>query len=97
MAKKIIWTLTAHEDRRKILLYWTVRNKSKTYSEKVNKLFIEAIGLIAEFPQIGKNTNDSKARLKVVRDYFIVYEEQKDAVVILRIWDYRQNPEDLMI
>lgn len=97
MAKKIIWTLTAHEDRREILLYWTVRNKSKTYSEKVNKLFIEAIGLIAEFPQIGKNTNDSKARLKVVRDYFIVYEEQEDAVVILRIWDYRQNPEDLMI
>jgi len=50
MAKQIIWSLTAQLDRKEILLYWINRNKSRTYSKKLNKLFIEAIQLIAEFP-----------------------------------------------
>ena len=35
MAVKIIWTNTAVIQRRKILGYWTKRNKSVTYSKKL--------------------------------------------------------------
>jgi hypothetical protein len=36
MAKKsVIWTETAIKQRREILKYWIVRNKSKAYSEKI--------------------------------------------------------------
>lgn len=36
MAKrKIVWTETAAKQRREILKYWTERNKSTTYAEKL--------------------------------------------------------------
>ena len=94
MAKQIIWSLTVQLDRKEILLYWINRNKSRTYSKKLNKLFIEAIQLIAEFPEIGKPTTHKTARIKIVRDYLIVYEYDttKNQIIILRIWDSRQNP-----
>ena len=42
MAKKsVVWTETAIKQRREILKYWTIRNKSSAYSEKL-------IGLINE-------------------------------------------------
>jgi len=53
MAKRrIIWTKTAVEERREILNYWNNRNRSKTYSRKLNKLFSEAAMLLSKHPEI---------------------------------------------
>ena len=57
MAKKIIWTEKAQQDRKKIFTYWNQRNKSKRHSIKLNKLFEEAVIIIANFPKIGKIAN----------------------------------------
>ena len=95
MAKQVIWSRKAQDDRKKILTYWIERNKSNTYSIKLDSLFRKVIHLIHEYPQIGKPTDDKKARIKIVKDYLIIYEETDTSLVILSIWDSRQNPEKL--
>ncbi len=95
MAKQVIWSLRAQSDKKEILDYWRQRNKSNTYSKKLNELFKESIKIILDFPQIGKVTDDTKARIKIVRDYLIIYEETETQIFILTIWDSRQDPEKL--
>ena len=95
MAKQVIWSLRAQNDKKEILDYWRQRNKSNTYSKKLNELFRESIKIILDFPQIGKVTDDTKARIKIVRDYLIIYEETETQIFILTIWDSRQDPEKL--
>ena len=95
MAKQVIWSLRAHQDKKEILEYWRRRNKSNTYSKKLNELFKESVKIIIDFPQIGKVTDDTKARIKIVKDYLIIYEESDAQIFILTIWDNRQDPAKL--
>ena len=96
MVKQIIWSIRAQTNRKEIFKYWNKKNKSNNYSKKLNELFKEAIRLIFEYPEIGKPTNDKNARIKIVRDYLIIYEiDDKDRLLILTIWDSRQSPKKL--
>jgi toxin YoeB len=45
---------------------------------------------------MGKKTDVPNIRVKIAKDYFIVYEILKDKIFILRIWDTRRDPEKLM-
>ena len=38
MAKTIVWSFRAQDDRKMIFKYWDKRNKSRFYSIKLNKL-----------------------------------------------------------
>jgi toxin YoeB len=69
MAKKLIWSKQALQDRKDILDYWINRNKSKTYSIRLNNLFIDAIKIIAEHPNIGIYTDFENVKGKLVKDY----------------------------
>lgn len=93
MAKQIIWSLKAQDDRKEIFTYWNNRNKSKVYSSKLNQLFKEAIKLISQFPQIGRSTEIENVRIKIVRNYLVVYEDTPNQIHILTIWDGRRDPE----
>nr|WP_295931294.1 type II toxin-antitoxin system RelE/ParE family toxin [uncultured Dyadobacter sp.] len=95
MAKKIIWSVRAHTDRKEILEYWIKRNKSKTYSRKLNDLFKSAARVVSMFPKIGKRTDLENVRIKIVRDYFLIYEETDSEIHILTIWNSHQDPENL--
>jgi plasmid stabilization system protein ParE len=95
MAKKVIWSLRAQRDRKEILVYWAERNKSLIYSKKLDRLFRKAINILKRYPKIGKLTDDNQVRIKVVKEYFILYEEIEEHLLILSIWDSRQNPEEL--
>jgi len=95
MAKEVVWSLRAQKERKEILEYWRLRNKSNTYSKKLNQLFKESVKLITDFPQIGKPTDDINTRIKIVRDYLIIYEETETQIQILTIWDSRQDPDKL--
>jgi toxin YoeB len=77
MARQIIWSRRAQNDRIEIFNYWNKRNKSNPYSKKLNKLFMEAVALIANYPEIGRPTDDATARIKVVRDYLLIYESEE--------------------
>lgn len=95
MDRRVIWSKRSQNDRKEIFRYWNKRNKSNAYSKKLNKLFKEAIRLIAEYPKIGKITDDKSIRIKIVKDYLLIYEtdDQQGQLVILTIWDSRQDPE----
>ncbi len=97
MAKKVTWTLRALNDRKKILQYWINRNKSNRYSIQLDHLKRESISLISNFPEIGKPTNDDTIRIKIIKDYFILYEIFENEIIILTIWDSRRDPGKLKI
>ncbi|MCW3093243.1 MAG: type toxin-antitoxin system RelE/ParE family toxin [Ferruginibacter sp.] len=94
MVRKIIWSGNAKSDKIEILKYWVARNKSNTYSKTLDKLFKEAVNLISKNPGIGHLTNKENVKVKITRDYLIVYEVTDDTVYILAIFDGRRNPEE---
>ena len=96
MAKKIVWSAKAQNDRKEILLYWKERNKSILFSKKLNQLFNDATNSISKFPKIGKLTGYKDTRVKIVRDYLMVYKEYDSFISIITIWDGRQNPLKLV-
>jgi plasmid stabilization system protein ParE len=95
MAKRVIWSNLARDEKYGIFTYWNSRNKSTAYSKKLNGLFNEAIKLIKDFPEIGRLTDIHCVRRFVVKDYLILYKVAADAIYILSVWDARQDPEKL--
>jgi plasmid stabilization system protein ParE len=93
MAKQIIWSRLAHTDRFNILDFWIKRNKSISYSRKLNLIFEDTAELISKHPKIGKKTEVPNVRIKIVKDYFFTYREADKTIEILTIWDTRQDPE----
>jgi len=95
MAKKIVWSAKAQEDRKKILEYWINRNKSNTYSIKLNSLFVDIIIILAEYLSISKLSDFENIRFKVVKDYNIFYALATGTIYIVALCDTRQDPEKL--
>jgi addiction module RelE/StbE family toxin len=95
MVRRITWSSRAQNDRKMIFEYWNNRNKSNLYSRKLNELISKSLALIAKYPQIGKRTDKKNVRLKVLKDCLIIYEVLPKEILVLTIWDCRQNPEDL--
>jgi addiction module RelE/StbE family toxin len=95
MAQQIIWTEKAQKERIEIFTFWNIRNKSFSYSRKLDELIKESLKLICKYPLIGKQTDKENVRLKVLRDYLIIYEITEKEIVVLSLWDCRQNPKDL--
>ena len=93
MARKIEWSKRAQNDRYFIFKYWNKRNKSKVYSKKLNKLFIEAIEFVAIHPHTGKITERPNIRIKFVSHFALIYRYEKDILYVLSVFDTRQNPD----
>lgn len=96
MVRKIIWSTNAKADRIEILDYWIKRNKSNSYSKKLNLLFREAINLVAKNPTIGHVTIKENVRVKIVKQFLIIYEITEDSIHIHSIFDNRRNPEEFI-
>jgi toxin YoeB len=97
MVEQIIWSEKAAFERREILDYWTTRNKSNSYSLKLNALFRKTVQLIAEFPYLGTETDEPNVRVRILSVYLIFYEVIGNKLFILTIWDGRRNPQKLRI
>ena len=95
--KEIKWTLKAFHDKLDILDYWIDRNKSKTYSEKLHKLFDKSLQSLSILPEQGKKTNYKNIRIKIVRQYLIFYLIQEQHIEVVRIWDARRDPKKIII
>ena len=97
MAKvKIIWTNTAITQRNYIFEYWNTRNKSYSYSKKLNQKIKERISILSNNPEIGKVTTLPNYRAISLGNYSIIYTIIKSEIYITSIWDNRQNPEKLL-
>ena len=95
MAKKVVWSLRAQNDRKQIFSYGNKRNKSNGYSIRLNKLLKEATKAISDYPKIEKITERENIRIKIVRDYLIVYKEIENKIEVLRIFNSYQDPAKL--
>lgn len=92
---KIVWSLRALDDRKRIFDYWNNHNKSTTYSNTLNATFKQIINLISDYPHLGKRTNIEHVRLKIVKDYIIFYKITETHLIVLTIWDCNQDIKNL--
>lgn len=95
MAKKVKWTTKSIIDRTNIYKYWLERNQSNIYPDKLEQLFEKSANLISEYPYIGIRTDYCETYSKVVQYYKIFYRVNVDEIQILRVWDSRQDPDNI--
>jgi plasmid stabilization system protein ParE len=91
----VIWTDTAVRERRKILNYWTKRNKSSTYSEKLIFEIRERVQLLLKNPESFISTNYMDIRTSTLGHYNIYYRTTEKELIVVAFWDNRQNPKKL--
>ena len=93
--RRIVWTSKAKNQLFDILEYFNFRNKSKIYSQKLyRKIHAELLPLIHQ-PNIGKKTNEINVRGILIENYFVFYQTNENHIIILSVWDTRQNPTSL--
>ena len=95
--REIVWTINSEIQLRKILYYFTQRNKSSKYSQKLYKQFKSQLRIVAQRPQIGIKTKLANIRGIIIDNYILFYEISDDKIFVLKVWDCRQSPEKLNI
>ena len=98
MAKrKIVWSNRAKIRLYAILDFYIVRNKSKVYSIKLQKLISKEVNLLLKQPDLGLKTSEDTTRGLIIESYIVYYEISGDKIIIHTIWDSRQNPDNKII
>lgn len=94
MVRRLIWSVEARNSRKNIFEYWNNRNKSKAYSNKLNLLFNSNLQIVLKLPEFGIATKNEDDKLIIVSHFEIIYKITEKEIVVLDIWDTRQNPID---
>ncbi len=94
--RTIVWTETAKKQRRLILLYWTKRNGSSAYSEKLIKLISRQTSTIAKHPKGFKEAEFPDTRESAMGHFSIYYKFSPTQIIITAFWDNRQDPKKLL-
>jgi len=94
-ARRIVWTVSAKLQLKAIFEYFNFRNKSKSYSLKLNRLIQTELKIVLQQPNIGKKTNSINVRGLLIENYYVFYEINETHIIILSVWDTRQEPKRL--
>ncbi len=97
MVRGIVWSKRAEKLFFDILEFYYVRNKSKTYSRKLNSEIKQLIKILSKQPFLGRKTEKNNIRVLIKGNYKIFYEIKPEEIVILLVWDTRQNPENFKL
>jgi plasmid stabilization system protein ParE len=82
MAKrKIVWTETAAKQRREILKYWTDRNKSTTYAEKLIEITAKHLKVISKNPEAFKETEIDEVRESAMGHFSLYYKITLELII----------------
>jgi hypothetical protein len=92
----IFWTNTALKQRNYTFEYWNERNKSMTYSKKLNLSIKERTNILKTNPELGKKTDFNNTRAISLGHYTILYKKIDSKIIITGFWDNRQDPEKLL-
>jgi plasmid stabilization system protein ParE len=95
MTKNVVWSRRAEIDMTEIKAFYDKRNKSTAYSDKLLKAFQNTADLIEKYPHLGRLSSYDRVRGVVVSNFILFYEILEKHVLILTVWDCRQNPEQL--
>lgn len=97
MAKRtVVWTATAARQRREILKYWSKRNGSTVYAEKLIKLTAKQIKTILSHPESFKLSEYPDTRESALGHFSIYYKTTSEYLIITAFWDNRQDPKTLL-
>jgi plasmid stabilization system protein ParE len=94
--RTIVWTETASKQRREILKYWTKRNKSTKYAEKLIRITKSRIKIILNNPEAFKMTNFPETRESAMGHFSIFYKVTETQLIITSFWDNRQDSKKLL-
>jgi plasmid stabilization system protein ParE len=98
MAKrKIVWSHSANIKLFQILDFYAQRNGNRTYSIKLYKKFVKELKLLKKHPEIGVLTDLDSVRGLVVDEFILFYEITEFTIIVLTVWDCRQNPDNLIL
>ena len=74
MAKRtIVWTDTAAKQRRQILKYWTERNQSTAFAEKLIEVTAKHLKVILKNPEAFKETEFDSLRESAMGHFSLYY------------------------
>ncbi len=96
MVRRLIWSIEARNSRKSIFEYWNNRNKSKIYSRKLNLLFTENLAIVLKLPEFGISTTSTDVKFIIVSHFELVYKITETEIVVIDVWDTRQNPENFL-
>jgi toxin YoeB len=93
---KIVWTITAINQRNTVFEYWNHRNKSKSFSKKQNSKIKERLVLLLTNPHLGKATSFKTSSVISLGNYSIIYQANDSQIIVSAFWDNRQDPKKLI-
>ena len=97
MAERIVvWTETASRQRREILKYWTKRNGSTKYAEKLIRITKSRINIILENPLTFKKADYLDTRESAFGNFSIYYRITENKLIVTAFWDNRQDSKKLL-
>ena len=97
MAKpKIVWTETAAKQRREILKYWTERNQSTSYAEKLIEVTAKHLKVITNNPEAFKESEIDNIRESAMGHFSLYYKITAEQLIVMAFWDNRQDPKKLL-
>ena len=94
MVKKVVFTERAEKERLSILEYYLEATGSISIPAKIYQQFNRVIDNIQQFPESGKKLKNNNRGI-IRSHYKIVYKIEIESLIILHIWDTRQNPKKL--
>ena len=93
--RRIVWSTSAKLQLKTIIEYFNFRSKSKIYSFKLYTLIQNELKKLLQQTNIGKKTDLINIRGLLIENYFIFYEINETHIIILSVWDTRQDPKRL--
>lgn len=97
MAKRtIVWTDTAAKQRRQILKYWTDRNQSTAFAEKLIEITAKHLKVISKNPEAFKETEFDNLRESAMGHFSLYYKITETQIIVMAFWDNRQDPKKLL-
>jgi len=94
--RTVVWTEIAARQRREVLKYWTIRNKSTAYAEKLIAISEARIKVILNHPEGFPQTIYQGTRVSALGHFSILYKLTDDHLIITAFWDNRQDPKKLL-
>ena len=96
MAKrKIIFSQSASIKLFQILDFYTTRNGNKKYSSRLYRKIKKELSILIKYPDLGIMTDFEPISGLIVDDFILFYEITDDLIIVLSVWDCRQNNENL--
>jgi plasmid stabilization system protein ParE len=95
--RRVVWSRNSEIQLQQILTFFNERNKSDKYSQKLYKKFKKSLQIASKKPEIGVKTKIDAVKGLIVSDYILYYEILEDKIMVLKVWDCRQDPNKLNI